>query len=432
MVTIGGWKRAKSGVLLVGILVLVFVLGMAALAIGAAAAEKVKITAVFSPDLTEQIQAAAARFMAKNPSVEVEVLGFDGDRNDYILVRQAAGMPIDIIEASTTISPVLIGAGVGAELSKFLDEDPDLALADFALGAVRPFMRSDKEIYALPMDLRMYIVIIDMDRADAVGLANPNTLSKKDWNWDRLAEYAKRLTSFTPEGQVERPAIAMRWDAPFNFIYQAGGRFVDHPVTPQKSTFNTPEAVQALEFIQSLMLPTPYLRVDGSLAKKDAWMQLGATTKSATELAGGDISFDVVPWPHGPVDDSMVVGTTGLMLNSQSKNKNEAWSFLKHLLTDVELVRENIVNTMRPSAYLPYLRYYTPAYFPAGLPAGFALLPQFAASPTLDTAPAFNGWEEIVEHYRNLIRRSLPTGEKSPRQILEELDNFAGTFLPVR
>ena len=395
------------------------------------AQERAKLTVVFSPDLTEQIQASVERFLATHPGVEVEVQAFQGDRAEHVLTRQAAGLPIDIIEASTTISPSLIAAGISAELGERLARDPDIHLSDFAPGAVRPFTRADGSVYALPIDLRMYVVVINLDRVDAVGLANPNALTKSDWNWERLAEYLRLMTTYRADGGVERFGAAMRWDAPFTFTYQAGGRFVDHPTAPSESRWLTPEVVRAFEFVESLMLPNPYVRVDGNITNH-AHMQMGATTKGASDLMTTGLRYDLIRWPTGPVNDAMVVGSTGVMLNAQSRHPETAWALLKHLLTDEAHTLESIRNTMRPAAYLPHLHLYSPANFPEGLPPGFAMLPEFVANPNLDTAPAFDGWEEIVSRYQDAIRRDLPTGNKSPRQILEELDRFTRAFLPAK
>jgi len=402
-----------------------------ALAAPGLAQAPVELSVVFSSDLAEQVQASIDRFTAKHPHIKVNVLGFDGDRTEFIYARQVAGMPIDIIEASTTISPALIGAGIGTDLSELLDSDPDISLADFIPGAVRPFTRGESEVYALPVDLRMYVAVVNLDRVDAAGLAHPNTLAPSDWNWERFEEYLRVMTTFTPDGGVQRHGSTLRWDGLFTFTYQAGGRFVDHPTTPTRSTFTDPRVVQAFEFAERLLYPTPFVRIDGNISNH-AWMQLGATTKGAADLRETGLNYDLIRWPAGPENDGMVVGSTGILLNSQSAYPEEAWALLKHLLTDEEHTLDSIRNTMRPSAYLPHLRLYSPANFPENLPPGFAMLPELVANPYLDTAPAFDGWEEIVERYRNAVRQELATGAKPALQILTELDQFASTFLPAK
>jgi multiple sugar transport system substrate-binding protein len=125
------------------------------------------------------------------------------------------------------------------------------------------------------------------------------------------------------------------------WVYQNGGALFDDPLAPTEFLMDSPEGVQAIQFIADMILE------DGSVPSFDAMAQLGSTTElfSTGRVAmvmtnaariptfmDAAFAWDVAPLPAGPTGiRANTLGGAGYVISSTSQHPEEAWTFLQFL-----------------------------------------------------------------------------------------------------
>lgn len=194
-------------------------------------------------------------------------------------------------------------------------------------------------VYGLPFIQAVFGLHYRTDIFKKYGLKVPQT-------WEELRSTAKLLTEKESKNGVYGLTIMGKrgvqlqctWD---NFIWSWGGEWYDKNYKP---TINSPQAVQSLEFMKSLL---PYA-VPGVLAYDwDENAQAFAQGKAAMNLQWqnaaptfadpskskivGKFDFELIPGkkqPDGKIFRTPTFGGWGLMIPVDAKNKEAAWEWI--------------------------------------------------------------------------------------------------------
>jgi len=188
------------------------------------------------------MQQLIGEWQAENPGVTLNYTTFPyGDLGTKLLTANEAEQNPPISNVHADWRPALQRAGLLAPYP----ED----LFDFSQLASTPFLSAmDGRVYTSTFGYYCTIAFLNNAMLEEAGL----TAADAPTNWADFAEFAKQLTRYDANGNVERPGIALNhyysqkwlWQ---DLIYQAGGFQYNEDGT--QAIWNSPEGVQALQFI---------------------------------------------------------------------------------------------------------------------------------------------------------------------------------------
>jgi multiple sugar transport system substrate-binding protein len=220
------------------------VLGLGAL--GPAAAQTTLNVWLTGPGYDRFLKEVVPEFEKANPGIKIEWLNLGWDNyQQKILTAFAGGSGPDVF----SFYSVDVAPWAARNLLRPLDdmvERKDFIASALASG------EWDGHIYAIPLGMRMRPFFYRKDFLAAASLTEPPR------TWDELRAYAQKLVKRDSAGNLERVGFWVPTSHPYKtpqvwlaFLWDAGGEVL----TPdgKKAAFNSPEGVQATEFMAKLL-----------------------------------------------------------------------------------------------------------------------------------------------------------------------------------
>ena len=301
----------------------------------------------------EGAAAVVEAFAAVQPNVTVEVTAFPfNEFFDAVQVALAGSNPPDVVMLDgVAVQNVAFNGGLAPLTDLFAAED----IADFSPDLVATGTW-EGELYGAPWQNSAIALYYNVDFFDAAGVDVPSTLEDA-WTWPEFKENVEAVIAHQAEsGNEIFGTIGL--NTPIQGSYFAGalirsnsspGEGLWEGIAPDLSTvdgyINTPEAIEALEFYQSLYR-------DGFAPREglpDAFgTGLVATYYAIPPSASGlnanfpDLNWDVMPIPFfkTPVTHT---GSFAPVIPARSSNMDAARAFVHYLVsTDGQLVWNEI------------------------------------------------------------------------------------------
>lgn len=278
--------------------------------------------------------AVIAAFHAAQDDVRVEVQHAPwGSYFDRLQTQMAGGTAPDVMFLNNI--PSYASRGVLYPLDELIARDGfDTSTYHPGLLAVFSY---DGDVYGFARDNDTNVLYYNADLFDEAGLAYPNA----DWNWNDIRAAALELTVRDDRNRAVQYGLALEKNRYPQWIYQNGGILFDDPLNPTSFHMDSPEAIEAIEFIADMILE------DGSVPSFDAMAQLGSTTElfstgrvamvmtNAARMptfAEADFAWDVAPLPAGPDGErANTLGGAGYVMSSTTEHVDAAWTFLQFL-----------------------------------------------------------------------------------------------------
>jgi multiple sugar transport system substrate-binding protein len=219
------------------------------------------------------------------------------------------------------------------------------ALSDVYTAGSMEAMTYNNQVLTMMYDFDVYAMYYRADLFEAKGIAVPKT-------WDELQAAMKKL--------AEGDKYLYEYDADTfhgaQWIYENGGHLLS--TDNKTAAFNSPEAVQAIEFYSNLLLKDKTAvnwtkdqgeRIqgvkDGRIAVfSDGPYYMGIMKSSAPEMAG-QWKVAIHPYSKNP---GSYLGGTGLIIPQNAKNKEAAWKFIEFALRT-----ENEINVYKNAGAAP-------------------------------------------------------------------------------
>lgn len=253
-----------------------------------------------------------------------------------ILTRVAGGAAPDIIATEVNMFVSFAAKGVLEDLAPFAVRDPSFSIDDFFPEVVHRFTVGGK-LFAIPRDTAPFAcVYYNKNLFDEAKIPYPSD----DWTWDDLLRTAKALTKTDDLGRVTQYGFyGWAWQ---NFVYGAGGSFVDRIEYPTRCLLDSTESKLGLQFYTDLtmkykVMPAPValvnmgMGVDIMFASGRLAMFLSGIWETPA-LRTRNFRWDVAMFPVGPSGIRRFgTGGTGYAILKSSKHKKEAWEVLKAL-----------------------------------------------------------------------------------------------------
>jgi multiple sugar transport system substrate-binding protein len=311
---------------------------------GAAVAEPAEITLV-SPRSDQGEDPRIQDFMEQHP--DITVLSYSsggwGRGGDLVeRIRQAGedtgeerGAP-DIIYTQVDFLESLGEEDLLLDLSPFMHETGDLTTEAFYSQLIEPMLIGD-QVFVLPVSVDPVMLFYNVDMFTKKGVAPPTA----EWTWDDLLEAAVRLAE--PNAIPPVHGIAVIEVMPF--IYQNGGGLVDDPIVPTRFTLDSPDTIDAMQWVMDL---EEYYRVSPSFSELQRhegrafemvmgrrvamWVSSMGFRNYVGSGAVWPFQWGVAPLPEGRT--RATEGTVeGVSILKNAPNPRECWEFVRYLVT---------------------------------------------------------------------------------------------------
>lgn len=382
-----------------------------------------------SGPLARVVNEMVEEFNAEHPEIEV-VPVYSGDYDptmQKVVTAARAGNPPDIAVVEVSEFATLLAMDAIEPLNRYLEQDPG-----YLDGFYPAFLENGMDqgnVYGIPFQRSTPVLYWNKDAFAEAGL-DPDVAPA---SWDELRDFAQRLT-IRDGDQVSRWGVIISggWnDWLFEgFVRQNGSALIDFD--NRSVHFNSPEAVEALEFWIDLQRNLKVAPPHSTWASTSVDFVAGQT--AMLYHSTGILTFlkDSATFPFGvafmPGHKSYGAAVGGgnffVFKDIPEAHKDAAWTFIRWMTTDERAAEWSLASgyvATRPGSYeLPEMQAYLvehPEYTVARDQLEFAYGKMMS--------PAFQQIREIVK--RALDRAA--DGQLTPKQALDEAQAQAERLL---
>lgn len=355
-------------------------------------------------------------FYEQYPEVSVEVdYATYGTLNEKLTTAVASGLIPDVMMMGVGWIEGFADRGVLADLEPLgiSREDMEQSYTPQIVDAGT----LDDALYAVPIMLDTRFAVARMDLLQEAGYDEPPS------TWAELHDYAVALTKRAADGTLEQAGfdlLSMDLRQMFLvFLFSSGASLFDEGVT--EPTFNSPEAVAALQFLVDLVNedkvedigysstdaevnPVVNGRAAMGMAHNNLWLQI--------QESAPDIADQFVPFLIEDAEPGMFFGGTLATVSARSEHPEAAAALVEFLSSPDAALAAN-----EQRGNVPALTELLDSDYVQGNP-----FVQFAME-NLDSAQREGGppqWLEIRGEFTPAIEAAL-LGQKSPQQALDDL-----------
>jgi multiple sugar transport system substrate-binding protein len=286
-----------------------------------------------------------SKFEERYPNIPVDVEFGAADYSDKVFTMAAAGNLPDVMLTADIYTAPFVDAGVLLDMQPFADADAEIDIADVydsILGLGR--IEGDPGLYMIPLSLDNVQVYYNVDMWENAGLAPPSA----DWTWNDFIEQCKQVQEANEGvycmgiggaggsgGGFDWWAYVVPW------IRGYGGDVLSEDGT--QSTLSTEEAMAGLQAYADLWVEHEVAIPLGSDLGGNCFInQRCATWLSIPIFAGifrdsiepGAFDWDVQVIPSHPEGRFTGMGTFGYAVSAGTQNPQEAWDFVKTIITE--------------------------------------------------------------------------------------------------
>jgi multiple sugar transport system substrate-binding protein len=308
------------------------------------AAEEVTLTCWLTEPTSERnaegFAQAVEEYQNNNPGIKINISYFPwGELSKKLIAAGVSAALPDVFSISPRDAAGFFVMGFPQPLNDLIDLDVD----DFNPGALRYMTYNDK-IMTIATEINCRGLFYNKDMLAAKGIAEPPT------NWEELLETALALTEDTTgDGNIDTYGFAFDGAQSRSLIYTFApfllgnnGSFLNEAWT--ESSFNSPEAMEALQFFGELYYKwnvSPPGTPDSSrgdmrrlfIASKSALFNSGAWEFGGFKKDAPDLNYGVALFPGNRAKSGVLIGGSMMAVSSQGKQKKAAAKFL-HFITN--------------------------------------------------------------------------------------------------
>ncbi len=284
-----------------------------------------------------------ADFHTANPNITVKVEVSDWDSYwTKLKTLLSASTPPDVFAMDAPLYLDYQSRGVLLNLQPYLDKNPDM-LKGLYPQTLEAYKTADG-LYGLPRDFQTVVLFYNKDMFDAAGVAYPTA----DWTYDDLRTAAKSLTKVGADGKVSQYGFyADPWDMELIWsegIWANGGDVINADHT--KTLIGEPNAMKAWQLFHDMMFVDkswPDTNVAGEYGGDPFLAGVAAMTTighwAVPGYAEAGFKWDVAPMPKGSAGAATSVNSAGFVVGKDSKHPDEAFTFLKFVLSEAGQTR---------------------------------------------------------------------------------------------
>lgn len=315
-------------------------MGLILPAVAGAAAVELSIWTAF-PELHDQVQRIAAKYMEKNPNIKIKATLFPQRAlEEKVAVALPTGQAADLIELDKMgLYPYYV-AGHLEPLPKNVADWVKKNFPDYAVASVT----SDKgEIFTFPWLNSLKVMFYNKDHFKEAGITKtPETI-------DEMLEMGQKLTKRDEKGNLTRAGLDLRlsgggfgtsqkyWT---QVMIPYGAKVLEKVGNKWRVGYDTEAGRKALQFyidaVHQAKVDSLDFKSDAeafalgmtSMFQRESWV-VGHMAKEAPK-----INYGVFLMPKGPAEWGTVGNTMGLSVAKSSKHKKEAFDFAMFMMND--------------------------------------------------------------------------------------------------
>jgi len=277
-------------------------------------------------------------FEAKYPGTKVNLEYIPENYREKIDTMFLGGNAPDVIYGHPHYFATWAKQGLLMDLTGKFEKEKDFYFdKKFATNMYDSFKWEDKNMATINGH-DTYLLYYNKNMFDAAGVSYPTD----KWTWDDFRSAAKKLTVMNGKNKQYGTTIGNWAPSWFPIIYSFGGNIFDNMDKPTKVVFNSPETVEALQFIRDIVLTDKsapsYMSselIGGAFDTGRAAMDIEGSWAPAGRKNIKDFKWDManVPLKSGK-DRRTSAYYAGYAVNAQTKNPDLAYEFAKYFQTD--------------------------------------------------------------------------------------------------
>ncbi len=367
-------------------------------------------------------------YETKNPGVWVEL-----ERHAYteylreILGQINRGQKLDVLFVEVNNFVDFYFNGLLEPLDSYIKAD-GLDLKTFYPDVMKRFTVQN-QTYAIPRDTAPWCLLYYNQAAfDGAGVPYP----KADWTWNQFVEAAKALTKTDLHGKVVRWGFVEDRTGTDLWVYHSGGSYADNVNRPTQWTFTTdPNTRKGLDrraeliFQHRVSPPSSVMefRTDENVSDffyegKAAMFYSGLVwTPRFREIK--NFKWDAALFPPGPTGQrTFPTGGSGYGILKSSRNKKEAWKFIRHL-TSMEGASKMAANGLVQPALVELA--HSEVFLDQKPPLNKKVL--LDAVSQVQYSPFCSNWAQVHDHLMKEME-GVWAGREKMEDVMKRLEPF--------
>jgi multiple sugar transport system substrate-binding protein len=317
--------------------------GAALMVMGAQAfsAESIKVWSRQTDESVSVLKSLTDAFTAETGiAVEIYNTGTDFEQR---LARAAAGRDLpDVVVNDDSALGQMLRMGIIEEI----DPKAIKGSEDIEATAWPSAKASDGKYYAVPVSAQSFALFVRKDWREKLGLPQPKT-------WEDLHKLAQAFTQNDPDGNGKADTFGMTipgstvrgytsWFMS-NFIWEAGGDFMQQSKDGYKPSLNTKQGAAALSFVRSLFCegltqPGAINATTGDALPSFRSGQTGIFLTGPYHIAQldeqpGKDKIEVLPPPEGPGGSTSLAEGTSAYIMKGTQHREAAQKFISFFIS---------------------------------------------------------------------------------------------------
>lgn len=283
------------------------------------------------PEEIAIIKKMVAAFESENPDIKVKII-HAANYMDKLHVMIGGGIPPDLFYLGDDNFTAFADGGALQSMEQFRRTDTLFDEEDYYELPLKAFIYNG-ELYGLPISWTPLVLYYNKDIFDEAGVPYPDS----SWTWQDFLEAAKRMTKdLNGDGEPDQFGylVSTWWTFTLNWIWQNGGRILSEDKT--KCVMNSPETIEALQFIQDLVWKYKVAPTAAQIAQRD----LFTTGRIGMVISGRwmvpryrtikEFEWGIAPLPKGKVRATPIF-TTAYVMSKKCKYPEAAWRLARFM-----------------------------------------------------------------------------------------------------
>ena len=388
-----------------------------------------KIVVVGTQNSTRFLQEAEKKFEALHPDIDIQIKKYgapekknDGggmqvapsvSREDFDkLIQQIntevlSGKGPDLIDTSGLSLGVYASKGAIDDLHERMKNDSEFKASDYYEGLWKA-MEINGGLYALPTSYYIETMLVDTRKLDKANVK----LDDAKWTWNEFFNIVDKIKQSTGDEVFALASNSAKGSLLYDIVESEYDRYVQHD--KKTANFDSDEFRQLMQHVKDLYDQGYVTQNDG---KMDKFMFSQSTMNSPGLLAG----FTYFPGWKSILPPTEAGAATGLpfnprnalAMNSKSSVKDEAWQFMKFMLSPEMQQSPEMIG-------IPMLKDIVNAQFES-------LKKQAAEGNTLIQVDDPKDFERHVDEMKAMLDQSGKPSAMDPKVMSimsEEIDSF--------
>ncbi len=368
----------------------------------------------FPPMVQEMLEV----FHAEHPTIRVFYIPDPEDFEQRMTADFQAGTAPDVFQACCTYGPTWAQMGFALDLRPYVAADLDAeTIADWDPVQYQSFFLPNGHQFSLPKYHGALALYFNKDLFDEFEVDYPDA----SWDHDDYLEAMRRLThDRNGDGQIDQwgSITDVSWDRLQIHVNGWGGHFAD-PADQRRCLMGEPEALAAIEWLRARIWDDQVLAVtppEQGMATRQAFIDGRVAMAEDGSWALKDIisaatfRIGLAPMPSGPVRKVTLATTDGFGIFAGTAHPDEAWEFLKFLISPTygrAMAEANFLQPARASLVEDWIRAIREEYprqtnavdlaaFADGHLQGYSVVAEVFPNLSEARRIAYDAWDQIL------------------------------------